>query len=243
METVSGEWIMKGCRRSDRDCLHSPEELLELILKIGFLPLFSNDIPGFSVEEHTPAGDWWTDDPAADPWVWRQIIAPCREVAYGKFYDKKAGFLSREWIPFFTNYRRDGYDYEGMYEDGKLTSRCRRIMDIFELDENAVGSGLLSCEVRRRAALEKGFEGAVTDLQMKTFLIVGDFRRKRNKRGEEYGWHVAELITPETKWGYEEVNSCHEKPEVSWNRITKQIRKFYPKTDDYSIQKVMGVRK
>ena len=33
METIDGMWIMKGCRRTDRDCLHSPEELLELILK------------------------------------------------------------------------------------------------------------------------------------------------------------------------------------------------------------------
>ena len=41
--------------------------------------------------------------------------------------------MSREWFPCFANYRRDGYDYEGLYEDGKMTSRCRRIMDILEL--------------------------------------------------------------------------------------------------------------
>lgn len=243
MDTIDGVWIMKGCRRTDKGCLHSPEDLLDLVREVGFLPLFSNSIPGFSVEEHTPASDWWQDDPATDPWAWRHVLAPCRDVAYGKFFDKKAGFVSREWFPRFANYRRDGYDYEGLYEDGKLTSRCRRIMDVLEPDEDAVGLGLLSCEIRKRAALEKGFEGALTDLQMKTFLIMSDFRRKRNRRGGEYGWLVAELMTPETKWGYDAVNSLREKPEESWNRICEQILKHFPAASDRDIRKIVGIRK
>jgi len=243
MDTIAGEWIMKGCRRTDSECLHSPEDLLDLVREVGFLPLFSNDIPGFSVEEHTPAEDWWVDDPARDPWAWRQLLAPNACVAYGKFFDKKAGFVSKEWFPCFANYRRDGYDYEGLYEDGKMTSRCKRIMDVLELNEDAEGTALLSCDLRKRAALEKGFEGAVTDLQMKSFLIVSDFRQKRNRRGESYGWHVAEIMTPETKWGYDAVNSLHEKPEDSWQRICSHIRKHFPSADDRDLLKLAGIRK
>ena len=241
METIAGEWFMKGCRRTDKDCLHSPEDLLALVQEIGFLPLFSNDIPGFSVEERTPAEDWWAGSPATDPWAWRQVLAPCETIAYGKFFDKKAGFVSKEWFPCFANWRRDGYDYEGLYEDGKMTSRCKRILDILELNEDAEGLGLLSCEIKRRAALEKGFEGALTDLQMKSFLIMSDFRQRRNKRGESYGWHVAELMTPETKWGYDAVNSCSEKPEASRDRIAAQIRKHFPKATDRTLRKVLGI--
>ena len=69
MDTIDGVWIMKGCRRTDKDCLHSPEDLLDLVREVGFLPLFSNSIPGFSVGGHTPASDWWQDDPATDPWA------------------------------------------------------------------------------------------------------------------------------------------------------------------------------
>ena len=243
MDTIAGEWIMKGCRRTDSECLHSPEDLLDLVREVGFLPLFSNDIPGFSVEEHTPAEDWWVDDPARDPWAWRQLLAPNACVAYGKFFDKKAGFVSKEWFPCFANYRRDGDDYEGMYEDGKMTSRCKRILDILELNEDAVGLGLLSFEIKRRAALEKGFEGALTDLQMKSFLIMSDFRQRRNKYGEAYGWHVAELMTPETKWGYDTVNSCDETPEKSWERIAQQVRKHFPKAEEKTIRKVLGIKK
>ena len=241
METVAGEWIMKGCRQSDPECLHSPEELLALVREIGFLPLFSNSIPGFSVEEHTPSADWWTGSPL-DPWDWRQVLAPHPEIAYGKFFDRKAGFVSREWFPCFANYRRDGYDWEGMYEDGLMSARCRRILDVLGLDENAVGRPVLSCELRKLASVEKGFEGALTDLQMKSFLIMSDFRQRRNRRGEEYGWHVAELMTPETKWGYDAVNACNEKPAESWLRISEQIRKFRPMTGNAEIRKVLGIR-
>ena len=133
METIDGTWIMKGCRRTDRDCLHSPGDLLEMILRVGFLPLFSGPIPGFSVEEHTPAADWWTDDPSADPWAWRQVLASNEQVAYGKFFDKKAGFISKTWFPEFANYRRDGYDYEGMYADGKMPGRSMKVLEALEL--------------------------------------------------------------------------------------------------------------
>ena len=58
METINGEWIMKGCVSSDPSALHVAEELISLVHTIGFLPLFSNDIPGFSVEERVPAYVW-----------------------------------------------------------------------------------------------------------------------------------------------------------------------------------------
>ncbi len=242
METIAGEWIIKGCRRTDPECLHSPDDLLALVRQVGFLPLFSGDIPGFSVEERTPPEDWWTDRPG-DPWAWRQALAPHPDIAYGKFFDKKAGFISREWFPAFANYRRDGYDWEGMYEDGKLSSRGKRILDVLELNENAEGLGLLSCEIRQRAALEKGFEGALTDLQMKGFLLMSCFRQRRNRFGEPYGWHVAELMTPETKWGWDAVNSCSEKPEASLERIREQIRKHFPGASGKAVLKTVGIRK
>ncbi len=240
---MDGDWNMKGCGRDDPECLHSPEELLKLIQKIGFLPLFSNAVPGFSVEEHTPAGDWWTDDPSTDPWAWRQELASGKQVAYGKFFDRKAGFVSREWFPDFASYRRDGYDYEGMYEDGKMKRRNKQIMDAFETDEQMRGLELLSCDLRKKAAVEKGFEGSVTELQMQTFLIVNDFRQKRNRQGIGYGWHVSVLMTPETKWGYDRINSCGAEPEAAWQKIQRQVKRFFPTAGEKEIRKVMGIRR
>ena len=42
---------------------------------LGFLPLFKNEIPGFSVEERTVAKYWWSGNVERDPWEWREIIA------------------------------------------------------------------------------------------------------------------------------------------------------------------------
>ncbi len=242
METVNGEWIMKGCGRNDPKRLRSPEDLLDLIREVGFLPLFSNDIPGFSVEEHTLAGEWWTDS-TQDPWAWRQVMAPNAFVAYGKFFDKKAGFVSKEWFPDFANYRRDGYDWEGMYEDGKMKHRNRQILEALEPDEEMNGLELLTCELKKKSSVTKGFEGALTELQMQTFLIMSNFRQKRNKQGIEYGWHVAALMTPETKWGYGFVNGYEGKPEESWERIRAQVKRFFPEAGEQAVRKMLGIRK
>ena len=78
---------------------------------------------------------------------------------------------------------------------------------------------------------------------MQTFLIVNGFKQKHNKSGLPYGWHVAEITTPETKWGYEEVNGIRERTEDSRDKIYKQILLYYPDTEDAYLDKVLGIRR
>lgn len=99
--------------------------------EVGFLPLFANEIEGFSAEEHTSPDYWWTGDTEQDPWEWREIIARSKEVAYGKFFGSKAGFISKEWLPYFANYRRNGYDCDSRYADGLANLREKIIMDFY----------------------------------------------------------------------------------------------------------------
>ena len=236
---MDSDWNMNGCGRNDPGRLRTPAEVIGFIGKTGFLPLFSVGIPGFSLEEHVPAFDWWTDDPDRDPWIWRMILAADERIAYGKFFDRKAGFVSKEWFPAFANYRRDGYDYEGFYEDGKMKARARKILDTLEPDENAVGLERTSGQLRKLAGVEKGFDGAMIDLQMQSFLLISRFRRKRNRRGEEYGWHLPSFMTPETKWGYDFVNSAEEKPEKSLERMIRQITEAFPGAEESAVRKLI----
>ena len=230
---------MKGCGRNDPNRLKSPEEAAELIRKIGFLPLFSVGIPGFSVEERVPAFDWWTDDPERDPWIWRMLLAEYEDIAYGKFFDRKAGFVSKQWFPAFANYRRDGYDPEGLYEDGKMKGGAKKILDALRLDENAVSLELMSGALRKSAGVEKGFDGLLIDLQMQSFLLISRFQQKRNKKGVPYGWHLPSFMTPETKWGYDFVNGEEALPEASCQRIREQIRWFFPDAEEKEIRKLL----
>ena len=104
------------------------DEAVEYINRVGFLPLFKNEIPGFSLEERTVAEYWWSDDPVRDPWRWRIAIAKRHDVLYGKFFAKKAGFISKKWLPVFANYRRDGYDFDALFEDEKAPIKHKNIM-------------------------------------------------------------------------------------------------------------------
>ena len=123
MPNENGTWIMYGVNWDDPECLHTVKEAIEYINEVGFLPLFKNDIPGFSLEERTVPEYWWCGDPKLDPWEWREIIARSGEVAYGKFFDKEAGFISQKWLPYFANYRRDGYDFDAVgIDDSKMYS-------------------------------------------------------------------------------------------------------------------------
>lgn len=75
MGNESGEWIMHGMNWDNPDCIHSVDEAIKYINEFGFLPLFKNDIDGFSLEERTVPEYWWSDNPEIDPWMWRAIIA------------------------------------------------------------------------------------------------------------------------------------------------------------------------
>ena len=88
-------WIMQGLNADDPDCIRTFSDLEKYIEQVGFLPLFRSDIPGFSVEEHVATDAWWTGDAETDPWEWRKVIASHRRIAYGKFFGRKAGFISK----------------------------------------------------------------------------------------------------------------------------------------------------
>ena len=118
MQVINGQWIMEGLDWNDEGCVRSSDELLKIIEKVGFMPLFGNAIPGFSVESMTDADYWWTGDERYDPWEWRMVLTRTGKVAYGKFFGNKAGFVSKKWFPYFANYRRNGYDFDSSYEDG-----------------------------------------------------------------------------------------------------------------------------
>ena len=43
MGNESGTWIMYGVSREDPECIHTVDEAVEYINKVGFLPLFKNE--------------------------------------------------------------------------------------------------------------------------------------------------------------------------------------------------------
>ena len=250
MAVEDGQWVMRGLDWDNPYRIRSWQELVNWINEVGFLPLFANDIEGFSAEEHVSPDYWWTGIREEDPWEWREIIAASHQVAYGKFFDQKAGFISLEWLPFFANYRRGGYDFDSRWEDGLANRREKLIMDMLTAtdddgDMTFPNDQILSTELKKKAGFgkggEKNYPGIITTLQMQTYLVISDFHRRVNKRGEEYGMPVSVLLPPEAIWGYETVTSAYgEDAAKSRQRIADRIYEQFPDATDAGIIKMIG---
>ncbi len=239
MERAADQWIMKGRSRNDPKRIRTWRELTDLINEIGFLPLFANAAAGFSAEEQVYPYCWWTGDPETDPWMWREIIAEEGIVAYGKFFDNKSGFISREWFPYFANARRDGYDFDAAWDDELVQRRYKAIMDICE--DGDVHPGF---ELKPEAGFGKNgyknFDGCMTALQMQTYLIIRRFERRRNKKGRSYGMPVSYYQKPEILWGYDHVASAYkEEPLRSAERILARAKECFPDAEEAALKKML----
>ena len=250
METINGEFIMRGLAWNDPHRIKSPEELTAWVDQIGFVPLFANDVDGFSVEEHVSPRYWWTGSSAHDPWAWREIIAAQRKVAYGKFFGGKAGFISLEWLPVFANYRRQGYDFDSRWDEGLANRREKIIMDMLtERDSDGemlfTDKEILTTDLKKLCGFgkggEKNFPGITTKLMMQTYLTIVDFHRRKNKKGGEYGMPVSVMLPPEAVWGYEHITSRYsEDPKESWEALIGHTQVLFPQADEADIIGIIG---
>ncbi len=188
------------------------EQLEELIKEFGFLPFFRNGIPGFSIEEMTPPELLFGDEMENGPWQWKGPIIGNWESAYGKFFQKKAGYVSLEWLPDFMNWRRS------LYPLRKETADARHIHEVLVENESMlskqlkVASGFTLSRKRTSVANIKGdapivnrkngmaFDALIAQLQMGTHVCIADFEYLISKKGEPYGWGVARYCTPEAMY-------------------------------------------
>lgn len=240
MAIENGEWITRGMNWNDPARIQGWEELIGWIDEVGFLPLFKNEVDGFSVEENTADLYWWSGNQEQDPWEWRCLMARSGRVAYGKFFGKKAGFVSRAWFPHFANWRRHGYDFDSRWDEELASMRQKRIMDCFsEQDE------WFSFALKQQAGFckggEKNFEGTITDLQMGSYLLIRDFRQRITRKGIPYGWPISVYTTPEAPWGYDHIASAYSTaPSESMNLIYEQLQKNFPKAAQSELDAVLG---
>ena len=162
-------------------------------------------------------------------------------MAYGKFFNNKTGFISREWFPYFANARRDGYDFDAAWDDGLVQRRYKAIMDLCE--DGGMHPGF---ELKPAAGFGKegykNFDGCIAQLQMQTYLIIRKFERRRNKRGLSYGMAVSYYQKPEELWGYEHVTGAYkEEPSDSAERIFRRAREHFSEGSDAALRKVLSL--
>ena len=218
------------------NAIHSDAELMEYIHVIGFLPLLGSGIRGFSAEEVVddecryvvyPDGGW--DWPL---WKWKGTIVTEGNCVYGKFFDGKAGFISREWWPDFCNYRRNRHPApdEGSVEESILMT----------LEEHG---SLITRQLRAACGftgpkMRGRFDAYVTRLQMATRIVTEDFVYPRDRHNRPYGWGWSLLTTPEQLYG-REACVCPRTPDESFQRILAHFKTLLPSATEQQIRRLL----
>ena len=123
--------------------VRTKQDLIDAVERFGIVPYFSTSIPGFSLEEHCRPSVLFSDT-GDDTWAWKGPVIRATGCAYGKFFEKKAAYVSREWFPDLANYRRKGYDFDSRYDDGLARFSDKQLYDL--IDQKAP---ILSKELRQ----------------------------------------------------------------------------------------------
>ena len=217
--------------------IHSGAELAEYIQQIGFLPLLESGISGFSAMDMVddvcryvvfPDGGW--DWPL---WKWKGPIVAEGSCVYGKFFDKKAGFVSREWWPEFCNYRRSRHaaPEEGSIEEAILTT-LREHGSLITRELRAA-CGFNGTKMRGK------FDAYITRLQMACRIVTEDFVYPRDRHNREYGWGWSLLTTPEERYGRDACR-CERSPEESFSRLQAHFQEILPWATERQLLKLIG---
>ena len=206
----------------------------------GFVPLFKNGIPGFSVAEHVHPRAWFTDEEGV--WEWKGPVIRETGCAYGKFFENKAVFIRADLFTDFANYRRDGYDFDARFDDGLASYREKDLYDLLEKS-----APVLSRKLRTEGGYGKdgkaGFDTLITRLQSLGYVLISDFVYDKDKNGKPYGWGVGEYSTPEKYFGPSFRKHVYgKKPAESYEILFSHLRSLFSNASDKSINKILSIK-
>ena len=159
--------------------------------------------------------------------------------AYGKFFEKKAVFVSASLFPDLANYRRDGYDFDARYDDGLAS---RKDLELFTLiDKNAP---VLSKTVKAMGGYGRGgrggFETCITRLQRQCYVVVSDFVYSLDRYGRRYGWGASEYSTPEKLFGEDFTSRVYARsPEESYARLLAHLHELLPEAGEKELRRFL----
>lgn len=218
----------------------SKEQLEKAALRFGMLPFFANRITGFSVEEMAAPGMLFgetRDDYGC--WEWKGPVILEQTTAYGKFFNRKAGFVSLELLPDFLNYRRDAYPVRPDSTEEMILDIIRENEGMTSTDLKRMVFGSSSRKRKPENLVESmeyskpkrhSLEGPLQRLQMGGRLLIADFEYKYTASGGRYGWGVAVYSTPEI-WFERRFEVSDRTPSESFDFLVDSLSAKLPGVD------------
>jgi len=213
------------------------DDFCKELLKAGFsLGSGGNDegvftLLQYSWNEQPPDSKirWHTGDADTDPWEWRMRVLDERDdIAYGKVFFRKSGYITKEWYPYFLAARRGNRSFNEMYSDGIISYHAKRIYDVVhEYGALPIHSIKRICGFPKEE--KSRFERAITDLQMGLFITMCGRQQKISNFGMEYGWASTVFCTTEKFWGRDVTEKAEGiSGEDAEKAITEQIYMLNP---------------
>jgi hypothetical protein len=235
--------------------IRSWKDIENLTSELGFLPFFSNEIKGFSIEENTPPDFWFAGD-TEGPWEWKGPVIRELTCAYGKLFQNKAGYVSLDWYPELVNYRRSKFKmtrdeklvYNAIADHGSLlTHEIRELCGYVKPRAQRVNPVEAAVNKQYKRLIPKpkstreGYETVMTRLQMHTFLVIADFEYQYTVQGKRYTWGWARFCTPEALYGADRILACsNHSPEQSRQLVLKHLKSVLPHATDAQLIKIIG---
>lgn len=237
------------------------EAMVSVVKEYGIIPLFKGSVPGWSIQEMTSPGCWFTEGDNLGPWDWKVDCVQTGEVVYGKFLGGKAAFATPEWYQHLMRWRRslDRYRLGSLASSGKDTA-AERLTDMLApgvmrairesgameareirlycsqlLTKAQIESLGASYQKLLSPAVKKTVvDSLMTYLQMGTWSVVGDIKRVyRGPQLSYNGWQRASNTTPEAAFGLyvDDTSIAHETAPQHSSTSPSWARRFEEQDD------------
>lgn len=181
---------------------------------------------------------WHTEDKETDPWEWRiRVLNETGDIAYGKLFFKKSGFITKEWYPYFYAIRRNNNEFDDEYETGNLSYLSKRIYQLFN-DNESIPIHIIKQELNITKEDKSMFDKAVIELQTKMYLTMCGNSRKISSKGQVYGWSSTVFCKTESFFGDEVIETAKSiKKEDAYKVIWEHIYSLNHEADEKKVKK------
>jgi hypothetical protein len=226
--------------------INNYNDFVSELLKSGFAVAGGGNDEGiFGLIEHNWCEEppdspirWHTGDAETDPWEWRMRVLNERDdIAYGKIFFRKSGFITREWYPFFLAARRGRMIFAEEYEEGKISHFAKRIYETVNMHDS-----LALHEIKQDAGFKREdkskFDSALTELQMRMYLTICGQKQRTSLKGENNSWSSTVFCTTEKFWGADIfAEAAKISADEATEKITEQIFLLNPAAQSKKIKK------
>ncbi len=201
-------------------------ELVTAVDEIGFLPLLNMGLGNWSAEgistrecqyRKLPNGSWeWP------LWKWKGQVIEESGCAYGRFFRGNKGFVSKALWPDFCNFRRavNRHPAQGSVEEAILST----LQDVGSMTTKDLRK---ACGFTGDRHMRSRFDAFLARLERSCYIVTEDFVYPLNRHGNEYGWGLSLLTTPERLMGYDACRVDRD-PEESRQAILDHFGRVMP---------------